>query len=163
MAKLTAARLRELLDYDPATGQFAWRVNRRGRFARIGQRAGSPRKDGRLQICIDERIYFASRLAVLWMTGEWPRQLVDHRNCNPADDRWTNLREATFSQNGANSRARQSAIPLKGVTRSRNGRYDAQIKVNYQRICLGRFKTAKAANAAYAAAARLHFGEFARR
>lgn len=42
------------------------------------------------------------------------------------------------------------------------GKYQAQIKVNYRSIYLGLFPTARAAHAAYIAAARKYFGEFAR-
>lgn len=160
---LTASRLRKLLDYDPHTGHFTWLVNRRGRYARIGKCAGSVCKDGRVQICIDCHIYFASRLAFLWMTRRWPKQLVDHRNCNPSDNRWSNLRQANYSQNGANSRDRLSGSPLKGVTWDRRReQYAARIRVNYRTINLGRFDTPEEAHAVYATAARRHFGEFAR-
>ena len=164
MPKLTANRLRQLLDYDPRTGRFTWLINGRGRFTRIGQRAGTPRKNGRIQICVDGQIHLASRLAFLWVTGRWPRQLVDHRNCNPSDDRWCNLRAANFSQNAANAFGRQSAVPFKGVTRNARGKpFSAQIRVKYQTIRLGCFDTPEAAHAAYVAAANRHFGEFARR
>jgi hypothetical protein len=155
---LTATRLRKLLDYDPATGEFTWRVNRRGRGGRIGERAGTLSR-GRWQVCLDGVIYLTSRLAVLWMTGRWPKNLVDHRNCNKSDDRWENLREADFSENGANSRRRGA---FKGVTWTR-GKYQAQIKVGYKNIYLGRFAAPETAHAAYVAAAEKHFGEFARR
>jgi hypothetical protein len=55
---LTAARLRELLDYDPATGVFTWR---------------SPRPSRYQLISVDGWTYQASRLAWLWMTGSWPK------------------------------------------------------------------------------------------
>src|SRR6516162_1885974 len=100
----------------------------------------------------------SARLAVLWMTGRWPRKLVDHRNCIKSDDHWDNLRDATHSQNGANSHARKGC---KGVIRTR-GKYEARIKVNYRNIYLGRFDSAERAHAVYAAAAEKHFGEFAR-
>lgn len=154
-----ADRLRELLDYDYESGQFTWRVDRRGRFARAGVVAGTlTKKDGRNQICVDGRIYLASRLAVLWMTGRWPARLVDHRNLTPADDSWKNLRDADHSQNGANSRGRSG---VKGVVFTK-GAYQANIRVKYKNIYLGRFSTSEAAHAAYVAAARQHFGDFAR-
>jgi hypothetical protein len=43
-----------------------------------------------------------------------------------------------------------------------NKKYAAQIKVNRKNIFLGRFTTSTRAHAAYLAAAREHFGEFAR-
>jgi len=160
---LTHQRLRELLDYDPETGVFTWRVNRRGRFARVGAVAGTPRKDGRLQISVDGTIYDAGPLAFLWMTGRWPARLIDHKNGDPSDDRWRNLREATYSQNGANSFDRISEVPFKGVViEKRTGRYCARIKVNYKMINLGTFETAADAHVAYIAAARKYFGAFAR-
>jgi HNH endonuclease len=100
---LTQERLRSLLDYDPATGAFTWLVDRRGRFARKGARAGTINGNGYRQISIDCVIYPCARLAVLWMTGRWPKRLVDHHNRDKIDDRWDNLRPATYSQNGANS------------------------------------------------------------
>jgi len=97
------------------------------------------------------------------MTSNWPPNVVDHTNLNGEDNRWTNLRLATYSQNAANSFARPSNVPLKGVTlEKRTGRYFARIKINYQNIHLGTFDTAEEAHAAYVAAAQKYFGEFAR-
>jgi len=158
MPKLTASRLRAVLHYEPNTGVFTWLVDGRGRFQRKGARAGTINRGYRV-ICIDHALYQSARLAVLWMTGRWPRKLVDHRNCIRDDDRWINLREANHSQNGANSRARKGC---KGVIHTR-GKYEARIKVNYRNIYLGRFDSAERAHAVYAAAAEKHFGEFARR
>lgn len=91
--------------------------------------------------------------------------MIDHTNGNPSDDRWSNLRQANYSTNGANSkrwRKKQKSTP-KGVTFDKaRGLYAARIKVNYKTINLGRFKTRRAAHAAYMVAARTHFGEFAR-
>lgn len=151
---LSQTRLRELLHYNPRTGIFTWRVNGRGRFMRAGTRAGTIRKNGYRQICIDCVLYQSSRLAWLYMTGKWPKQLIDHRNRIKNDDRWNNLRSANYSQNGANNIA-------KGFEFTR-GKYQARIKVNYQNIYLGRFDTAKQAHAAYLAAARKYFDTFAR-
>ena len=159
MPKLTASRLRALLSYEPGNGVFTWRVDGGGRYQRKGARAGTINGKGYRQVCIDRSIYLCARLAVPWMTGRWPRKLVDHRNCIKSDDRWDNLRDATHSQNGANSHARKGC---KGVIRTR-GKYEARIKVNYRNIYLGRFDSAERAHAVYAAAAEKHFGEFARR
>ena len=152
---LSFRRLKQLLDYDPTTGVFTWRVDGRGRFQRKGARAGTINGQGRRQICIDCVIYQCARLAVFWMTGHMPRRLIDHRNRIRNDDRWSNLRSATYSQNGANNDAR-------GVSWDRErGKYKARIKVNYRTINLGRFDTEEEARDAYLVAKRRHFGQFA--
>jgi hypothetical protein len=157
---LTATRLRELLNYDPATGAFTWRVDRQRYLA--GQQAGTARYDGRRSIKVDQIDYCSGRLAWLYMTGKWPRKHVDHKNCNALDDRWENLREATSSQNVANQRSKGKGR-LKGVTWQKDRRkFMAHIRVNYRKINLGRYDTAEAAQAAYIAAANKYFGEFAR-
>ncbi len=89
--------------------------------------------------------------------------VVDHINGNSLDNRRSNLRAATPSQNGANARrSRANSTGFKGVyfARERN-KWAARIKVNYREIGLGRFSSAEDAARAYDAAARKHFGEFA--
>jgi hypothetical protein len=82
---LTAARLRELLNYEPATGIFRWRV-RRTRKALAGTQAGyvqvslRSKDTGYRRIRVDGRKYRAGRLAWLWMMGRWPRHNVGHEN-----------------------------------------------------------------------------------
>jgi HNH endonuclease/AP2 domain len=164
---LTAARLREVLDYNPKTGHFTWRATKGGLAIR-GVKAGWLQPHGYRRITIDRKSYYAARLAVLWMTGSWPRKLVDHKNCIRDDDRWSNIREATHSQNHANTplfNTRQGK--LKGTCWDKlTGRYIAQIGIRHRNqrrnIFLGRFNSEKAAHAAYVAAAKKHCGKFAR-
>lgn len=165
--KLTAARLRKVLDYDPRTGEFIRLINsprpQGGGRGCKGQRAGSTASK-RPSICIDGHHYRAHRLAFLWMTGRWPRNQLDHKNLNSSDNRWLNLREATPSQNSANCNTKNS-FGYKGVFYEPRGRrkYVARISIKSQTKYLGAFTTPHAAHAAYVAAARESFGEFARR
>lgn len=46
--------------------------------------------------------YKASRLAWLYMTGEWPKYEMDHINHVKDDNRWVNLRDVTPAENCAN-------------------------------------------------------------
>lgn len=93
---------------------------------------------------------------------------VDHRNGNTLDNRKVNLRMATTSQNGANSRksgkrsGRTTSSRYKGVCWvSSQKRWRAYITVNKKRHHLGRFTDEKEAAKAYDAVALYHFGEFA--
>ncbi|MGA2638848.1 HNH endonuclease signature motif containing protein [Methylocella sp.] len=90
--QLTAERLRELLDYDQATGAFTWRATGHGRLP--GQRAGSPSSDGTMVISIDRIRQKAHNLAVLYVTGEWPKRVVRYLDGNRRNCAWDNLREA---------------------------------------------------------------------
>lgn len=160
---LTQDRLRELLVYDPLSGEFTWLVNRLGSGG-AGSRAGAFDGQGYRQIGIDGRIYREHRLVWLYVHGHWPVADLDHINRNRSDSRLANLRPATRSQNSANSGPpRNNSSGFKGVSlEKRSGRWHAYITVARRRQNLGRFDTAEAANAAYVAAAvRIH-GEFAR-
>lgn len=98
------------------------------------------------------------------ITGARDGLYVDHINGNPLDNRRANLREATNSQNQANARKRSGSVsPLKGVTWMRSSRkWRAQIKRDGKTIYLGCFDTEQGAHEAYAAAAPIVHGEFAR-
>jgi hypothetical protein len=169
---LTAERVRELLTYEPLTGLFYWRVDRRcgrgrGRVtANAGSQAGTPflgAKGRRYwKITIDARCYLAHRIAVLCMMGAWPEHEVDHIDGNGLSNAWANLRPATRAQNGANtSRRSDNTVGLKGVTRQ-GSRFVAQLQRGKRHVYLGAYDTAEEAHAAYVAAAKQHFGEFAR-
>ncbi|MCI0558762.1 MAG: HNH endonuclease [Nitrososphaera sp.] len=162
MTELTAERLRELLDYNPETGEFVWRVSR-GRTA-AGAKAGTLKPDGYIYIGVDCRDYLAHRLAFLHTTSLWPREDVDHINMGRADNRWNNLREATRSENKANMRPpADNTSGFKGVSRhKRTGKWQAKIQSRGKYLFLGRFDTAEAAHEVYLAAAKHYFGEFAR-
>jgi hypothetical protein len=96
------------------------------------------------------------------MTGKWCSLVIDHRDGDPSNNRWANLRRATRSQNSANRRIpRNNPCGFKGVSRHR-GKWDATICKKGRRHFLGSFLTPQAAHAAYVKAARKLFGEFAR-
>jgi len=161
--ELTAKRLREVLHYDPETGVFTWAVTLSQR-AIAGSVAGSVHASGYRYIGIDGQRYPAQRLAWLYMTGEWPSDLVDHENLTPGDDRWSNLREATRAQNAWNAPChRDNTTGFKGVYwHKAAGKWMAQIKANGRLVYLGLFTDINAAAAAYAGAAHRFHGEFAR-
>ena len=157
---ISHARLLQLLRYCPETGLFYWRVAKGTKKA--GAQAGSF-DQGYLKIRIDQFNYRAGRLAYFYMTKRWVK-LVDHKDTNRANNKWSNLRPASHGQNTANSKVHcDTKIKLKGVTQRRNyKRYRARIVVSGKEIHLGMFANPQDAHAAYITAAKKHFGEFAR-
>lgn len=113
---LTQSRLRQLLSYDPETGVWIW-LNPPNHNTRLkGKVAGNRRKDGYLRIRIGGAHYYSSQLACLYMTGKFPEEEMDHEDRDPSNDKWSNLRPATSSQNKYN----QERSGIRGVYRSGN-------------------------------------------
>lgn len=160
MAKPAAELIRHLFDYNPETGVFRWKNNPAG--MQKGSRAGCFDVDSsgykRRRIRVLGKLYRASDLAWLYMTGEWPVLSVDHANRNGADDRWDNLRLATRSQQMMN-RGDWNAAYFRGVTKSGN-KFMARIQVDKKSIYLGTYVTVLEAKHAYDEAAKLHHGTF---
>lgn len=149
---LTQEKLKELLHYNPQTGFFTW-VKSKGR-AKAGSIAGCPDKDGYILIGINRKLYKAHRLAFIYMEGSEPSHDVDHINRVTGDNRWSNLRHATRSQNNINRKC-------KGYYWSSGIRkYCALIQVNGNKIHLGYHESEAEARKAYIDASLKYFGQF---
>ena len=156
---LTAERLREILSYDPDTGESRWLV-RKGTRVFPGDIAGCRDRKYRI-ITIDGHSYLKHRLAWLHQTGKWPPK-IDHRDLDGHNNRWSNLRVSTDSQNQANTRAQKNnKLGVKGVWFGR-GKFRAQICVNGRDCSLGAFDSIEGAAEAYRLAAVAAHGDFAR-
>ena len=161
--ELTQARLHELLDYDPDTGEFRWRKQKKKNH-HAGDVAGCRAMSGYWMIHIDGRNYRAHQLAWLYMEGEWGRPVIDHCDGDPFNNRWSNLRLASHANNAANRpRLRNNTSGFKGLSFDRRtGDYIAQITKDGKRHFLGHFPTAQQAHEACVAKARELHCEFAR-
>ncbi len=161
---LTQGRLKELLHYDKMTGFFYW-LDTRHNGAKVGSVAGGVsrgERDGYWRIRVDGKKYRAHRLAFVYMTGNWPQGLVDHKDGSKVNNAWRNLRQASNGQNKANGKAyRNNVVGLKGVT-AKGKKFQARIRKNNELVHLGTFETALAAHEAYRFAAKQLHGEFAR-
>lgn len=153
-----AQYLRERLSYNSNTGEFRWLISN-SRRAPVGSVAGCVANFGYWRIGILGRHYAAHNLAWMHVTGEWPHRLVDHINGDKRDNRFCNLRLATFSQNVANRSAYR--CHLKGAHPVK-GKWRARITKNRQTINLGTYDSETEAHNAYQIAAADLFGEFAR-
>lgn len=164
-AKLTAADVRELLNYDPETGVLRWKAGGKGRKRKSNGVAGY--FDNRLgyhRVRIGEHNYLGHRIGWLLSYNEWPAMDVDHINGNPSDNRLANLRRATNSQNQQNRRlGSNNTSGYKGVFFNKQCRkWAATIFADGRARHLGLFSTPDQAHVAYVDAAKKFFGEFAR-
>jgi hypothetical protein len=163
--KLTAERVRELLDYNPETGEFTWKPRPGSpifntRFA--GKRAGCPDAHGYIQIMVDCCNYKAHRLAWLWVHGTLPADKeVDHRDRNRANNRIRNLRLATRQEQVANTGARKPGHPKGCHWSKRDQKWMAAIYVAGRKKSLGAFCRLEDAQAARFQAEAKYHGEFA--
>jgi hypothetical protein len=159
---LSAERLREVLSYDPLTGEFRWLMASNPRV-HVGKIAGCANSHGHWLIGIDGTQYYAHRLAFLYMTGKFPDLDVDHADGDRSNNRWANLREATDSLNQANARRpSHNTSGFKGVHWDRQKqKWRTAVRMQGRDIKLGFFDKPEEAHAAYLAAATRHFGEFA--
>ncbi len=126
--QITQARLKKLVHYEPETGVFTHLVSRQG--CRAGDIAGCEDADGYWVIKLDQKRYYAQRLAWLYMMGVWPTDEVDHRDRKRLHNRWTNLRPATDKQQAENHNLHSNSTSgFRGVTwREKKQRYEASIR-----------------------------------
>lgn len=158
---ITQDKLKGLLNYNPDTGVFTW-VNARGNL-KAGSVAGTVDYQGYVRISINERRYRAHRLAWLYVHGETLTVEIDHINGIKSDNRISNLRTATRSQNEANKiKTQKNTSGYKGVSWHKNDKkWVAHITINQKLKCLGSFSTREEAHKAYCKAANDIFGRFA--
>lgn len=149
--KLTQEILTSLLSYDKDTGLLFWKKRTPGCFMQAtacpswnakyaGKPAGSVHtgRSGRyIRIDIMRRTYLAHRIIWMIMTGSWPSEEIDHIDRNGTNNKWSNLRDVSKSQNLIN---RDFKSECRGV-RVKGGRYEARLTRGGKQFYLGRHKT----------------------
>lgn len=162
--------LKDMLDYDPATGHFTWKSRAdtpvwwNSKYA--GKRAGSLDAYGYCVLRINSRTYKAHRIAWFYMTGAMPSKDVeiDHINGDRIGNSFANLRLADDWQNAANAKTRKdNTSGAKGVSwHKRIGKWQAQISDAGKHKSLGYFESISKAQEAYRNRSLELHGEFAR-
>lgn len=155
---LTSQWLRDNLVYEPSTGVFMWKVRGPGRI--MGKILGTEVWPGYLTMKVDGTIYYAHRIAWLYVHGKWPEHHLDHIDGDKSNNAIENLREATSAQNAASRPTKRRVASSRGVMPHGAG-FVARIHHGGKRHYLGYFPTAKAAQEAYELAAKRIHGEFA--
>ncbi len=158
---ITHERLKSLLSYDPLTGHFTRLVD--GTHTKAGEIAGSLKANGYREIYVAGDLYYEHRLAFIFMTGAFPEVCVDHINHIKNDNRWCNLRAATYSENNRNTTLRKDNTS--GVTgvcwNSRRQKWMATCCTNGKTKYLGYFKNLEDAAIVVAEARKEYHGAFA--
>lgn len=173
----TPEQLRELLRYDPETGKLFWkerngvnhpsgcrdvkRWNSRhaGKEALTASNAGGYRYGNVMSTSL-----LAHRVAWAIMMAHWPNEEIDHINGVRDDNRWSNLRSASRTENARNHKRVSGASYLKGVApMGRSGKYQARIYSNGKLLYLGAYESEESAHRAYLSAANQLHGEFVRK
>ena len=157
---LTQERLKQLLTYFPETGLFIWNIPVKGTRGK-GKEAGTRTKKGYVDVCIEGKKYGLHRLAFLYMLNTLPL-CVDHKNTLKWDNRWENLRPATYETNGYNYGGRETHSGVRNVYYDPRGKskYFVFLKVGGKKHHYGFFQTIEeAALVANNARRELH-GEF---
>lgn len=160
----TAEQARELFFYSIVSGRI-FRLKRaaaRG-GGLVGEVAGGIHKSsGYRRLRLGGKTCRAHRVAWLMVTGEWPKNEIDHIDGNKDNNAWHNLREVTPKLNQQNRRAPSTsnkAGALGVCWHKRDKRWQAAIQVDGKNVHIGYFKSRQDAAGAYIAAKRnLHEG-----
>ena len=154
--ELTSNENRQLIDYNPETGEMYWKI-RHGEHSKSWNSRYAKTKafnvsatEGYLKGKIKKKNYSAHRIAWLYYYGSFPNGELDHINHDRTDNRIKNLRCVTPSENMKNQKFRcTNTSGTMGVLWDKTRqRWRAQIVSHGKCYNLGRFKNYEDAVAA---------------
>lgn len=168
--------LRALLRYDADTGKLYWIERPRNMFTKeFLHRSWNTRRAGKEALThVSDAGYKAGiilkkgckahRVAWAIYHGSWPALDIDHINCDKTDNRISNLRLASPSENKRNTKVyKNNKSGFKGVFWGKSAKsWVARIGVSGSQIHLGKFNSPEEAHAAYCKASKMYHGEFSR-
>jgi hypothetical protein len=156
----TLDELKRYYEYNPETGIVILKEMRCNSDAkRVGKQIGNLRRRSNTLVWTINHKYknfYLSRFIWKLMTEEDPGKLiVEHKNRDSTDNRWCNLRLATFSQNTFNR------FSMGYSKRKESGKYRARVTVDGKRVSIGSFDNEEDAKQALLLARKQYYGEFA--
>lgn len=139
---ITQKQLKQLLSYDPETGDLHW-VSPTANRVHVGMIAGATGTDGSIRIMLFRKYYLAHRLAWLYMNGSFPINEIDHIDGNRQNNRLSNLRDVTRKQNQENTRLQSNnSSGFRGVCwDSSNNKWKAYVTHNRRHHHVGLFSS----------------------
>jgi len=145
--------------YNPSTGVCTRIATSRG-GGKVGSIVGGA-GSAHIKLSHGGAFYLLHRLIFFKLHGFLP-EIVDHINRDCRDNSASNLRGGSKTENNYNvSPQENSSSKYLGVTWDKSrGKWTAGIKVNYNRVNLGRFDDEKEAAKAYDKAAVIYRGEW---
>ncbi len=148
------------LSYDPEDGLLRWKIKRTRAWP--GKVFGSVHNTGYVTGLIYDRSYLCHRLAWALHYGEQPPTCIDHVDGDKTNNRISNLRGCTVSQNLQNVPVSKNSVSgRKGVCWNKaQQKWQASIKIDGKLTYLGLFDDLDAAGNAYVIAARELHGDF---
>lgn len=150
-----------LFNYDRDTGILTWKnPPEYSRFIH-GSVVGH-KINGYLRVKIYGMQLYVHRIAWLITHNDWPNGVIDHINGDRSDNRISNLRAVTNTQNSWNSKMRKNnSSGVKGVTfNSAANKWVGRIRVDGKRIHVGCFDDIEEAKIAMEDARIKYHGEF---
>lgn len=152
--KITQEELKLKFTYYPEEGVF--------RYNGTMKLFGSKTSSGRVHMQIDRINYVAHRLAWLYVHGCWPIE-IDHIDRDQSNNKLSNLREATRSQNCWNAgTSRRNKSGVKGLSWDKfNKKWLAQVCTFNKTKTLGRFREKEDAITTLQEYRKTHHGDFA--
>lgn len=161
---LDIGHVSKLFDSDITAGKLFWKDVAKQHARLNGKEAGFAKvsRGGKFYwaVKINGIAYLRSHIIFLLKTGNWPNEQVDHENGNSLDDRASNLRAATQTQNAWNHRTRKKIGNLPMGIRKLGQKYQARISHNNKMVYLGVFCSVEDAHLAYLSKRKELFGEY---
>ena len=102
---LSHEELVNLIEYCPEAGIVRWKVsNHRVSAGDVLGSTTSATANGKTyaRVKIAQKTYRLHRIIWFYMTKTWPTDCIDHIDGNSLNNKWNNLRLATYAENGKN-------------------------------------------------------------
>jgi len=138
--QITQKYLKSILEYDPDTGVFIWKIRKKGIKRKV---AGYINNNGYRVITINRTTQLAHRLAWLYMTGEWPKGQIDHINHDKDHNRIENLNDVSVRGNAHNRLDNKTFVGV--YWHPDNNKWISKINIRGKIEYLGSFETHLAA------------------